>query len=54
MVSDELANRSDEGSTVGKTFAGSDFTKLKESSGVGLLTARAQDAARGSNEIRMV
>ena len=27
MVSDELANQSDEGSTVGKTFGGSDFTK---------------------------
>ena len=54
MVSDELANRSDEGLTVGKTFAGPDFTKLKGSSGVGLPTARSHNAARGSNEIQMV
>ena len=43
MVSDELANRSDEGSTVGTTFAGSDSTKLKVSSGVGLPTVPSQE-----------
>ena len=43
MVSDELANRSDEGSTVGRTFAGSDSTKLKVSSGVGLPTVPSQE-----------
>ena len=46
MVSDELANRSDEGLTLGKTFAGADVMKLKGSSGVGLPTAPSREIGR--------
>ena len=59
MVSDELAKWPDEGSTGGKTFAGSDFAKVKGSSGFGLPTAevdevvndfRTKSVPLGSNE----
>ena len=43
MVYDELAKWPDEGSTGGKTFAGSDFAKVKGSSGFGLSTAPSQE-----------
>ena len=43
MVYDELAKWPDEGSTGGKTFAGSDFAKVKGSSGFGLPVAPSQE-----------
>ena len=43
MMSDELAKWPDEGSTAGKTFAGSDFAKVKGSSGFGLPRVPSQE-----------